>query len=145
MENLILKEIEYGSKEYKDELDLRNRMLRLPLGLDIYDEDLKSESEDIHLGAFFNGSLAGVLILVSAEKGAARMRQVAVSEGLQGNGIGTKLVKYAEKTAGGKGYKEIVLHARQTALGFYEKLGYETTSALFFEIGIPHVEMKKKL
>jgi predicted GNAT family N-acyltransferase len=145
MENIILKKIEFGSREYKDELDLRNCILRVPLGLDIYDEDLSGEEDDIHLGAFLNGDLIGVLVLVPTSKTAVRMRQVAVSEGLQGNGIGKQLVVFSEQTAIEEGYKEIVLHARQTAVGFYEKLGYEITSAVFFEIGIPHVEMKKEI
>ncbi|MFN5761282.1 MAG: GNAT family N-acetyltransferase, partial [Sphingobacteriales bacterium] len=35
--------------------------------------------------------------------------------------------------------------ARQSALGFYEKLGYQVCSAEFQEVSIPHFEMKKSL
>ena len=31
--------IEYGSMNYKKTLDLRNKVMRIPLGLNIYDED----------------------------------------------------------------------------------------------------------
>lgn len=145
MENIIIRNIDYGSDEYKQEVELRNSILRVPLGLDIYDEDLASENADIHIGAFINDNLAGVLLLVPLTKNTARMRQVAIKEGLQGKGIGKKLVEYSEQAARKEGFKEIELHSRLTAAGFYEKLGYETTSAVFFEIGIPHVEMKKQL
>jgi len=145
MENIIIRKIEYGSAEYKDELELRNRVLRVPLGLDIYDDDLSGEDADIHIGAFQDGGLIGVLILVPLTKETARMRQVAVKEGFRGDGVGKRLVEYAQAVAKGEGFREIVIHARQTAIEFYEKLGYETTSAVFFEIGIPHVEMKKQL
>ena len=45
----------------------------------------------------------------------------------------------------GGGYEEIVLHARETALGFYQKLGYETEGDSFTEVGLPHSAMRKKL
>lgn len=145
MEDIIIRRIEYDSKDYKKELELRNRILRIPLGLDIYDEDLKSEIDDIHIGAFKDENLIGTLVLAGAGKGLVRMRQLAVSEGMQRNGVGTELAKYAEEVSVSEGYGEIMLHSRQTATGFYEKLGYETTSAVFFEVGIPHVEMRKNL
>lgn len=145
MQDVEIREIEYGSKEYKDELELRNRVLRLPLGLDIYDEDLKDEKKDTHLGAFYNGKLVGVLVLTAFDKHTVRMRQVAVHETLRGNGVGKTLVEYSEELLRSKGYKEIMLHSRMTSKDFYFKLGYEITSGVFTEVMIPHVEMKKQL
>ncbi len=145
MKDIVIKEIEYGSKEYKDELELRNRILRLPLGLDIYDEDLKGEKHDTHIGAFYKGKLAGVLVLTSIDEGIARMRQVAVDDGLRSRGIGKLLVKHAEDQLRSVGCKEIMLHSRMTSMDFYIKLGYSATSEVFTEVMIPHVEMKKHL
>ncbi len=145
MKDIEFREIEYGSKEYKDELELRNKVLRLPLGLDIYDEDLKGEKDDSHLGAFYKDKLAGVLVLTRLEPGRARMRQVAVEEGLRSRGIGKRLVEYSEDLARSNGFGEIMLHARMTVTDFYKKLGYEVASEVFNEVMIPHVEMKKKL
>ncbi len=39
----------------------------------------------------------------------------------------------------------MIMHARKTAVGFYEKLGYKVTGKEFVEITIPHVVMEKKL
>ncbi len=63
-----------------------------------------------------------------------------------GQGIGAKLMQYAEQTAAEKlGAKEICMDAQKTAEGFYKKLGYETVSDDFAEAGIPHVKMKKRM
>lgn len=145
MKEAVLREIEYGSKQYKDELDLRNQVLRLPLGLDIYDEDLKGEKDDTHLGAFYKGKLVGVLVLTKLGEGVIRMRQVAVDESLRRRGIGKRLVEYAEEFLRSKGYKELMLHSRMTAMEFYKTLGYTVTSEVFTEVMIPHVEMRKNL
>ena len=145
MKETILREIEFGSKEYKDELDLRNKALRLPLGLDIYDEDLKGEKDDTHIGAFHKSKLAGVLVLTNIGDGVVRMRQVAVADEMRRRGIGKKLIQYAEEFLRTKGYNEIMVHSRMTATDFYKNLGYSVTSEVFTEVMIPHVEMRKNI
>ena len=144
MKNIEIRRIEYGSKEYKDELDLRNKILRTPLGLDIYDEDLKAEKDVIHFGAFSGENHKGALVLTRGGEGCIRMRQVAVSEGLQGKGLGKKLVEYAEQFSRSEGYKEIMLHSRTTASGFYTNLGYSDTSPVFMEVGTTACRNEKK-
>ena len=39
-------------------------------------------------------------------------------------------------------YERILIHAQTHAEGFYQKLGFVTTSAVFEEAGIPHVTME---
>ena len=42
-----------------------------------------------------------------------------------------------------KGYKKIVLSARDTAVAFYLSLGYSIEGEIFEEVGIPHQSMFK--
>ena len=70
---------------------------------------------------------------------------MAVVSGLQGKGIGKVLLQFAENIARDRGYKKIIMHARKTAVGFYEKLGYKITSNEFEEVTIPHYVMEKTL
>jgi predicted GNAT family N-acyltransferase len=39
----------------------------------------------------------------------------------------------------------VVLHARETAVSFYKKLGYTKEGNVFEEVGIPHWKMTKPL
>jgi len=73
-----IKLIAFGSEEYQAELALRNEILRKPIGLDIYSEDLSKEDSDFHIGAFMDGELVGCLLLTPLGNGEIRMRQVAV-------------------------------------------------------------------
>ena len=70
---------------------------------------------------------------------------MAVVSGLQGKGIGKNILQFAENIARDRGYKKIIMHARKTATGFYEKLGYKITGPEFVEVTIPHYEMEKSL
>jgi GNAT superfamily N-acetyltransferase len=73
------------------------------------------------------------------------MRQVAVLPQLQGQGIGTMLVQYSENLARQAGFQRMILHARETAVPFYEKLGYARVGNLFEEVTIRHWKMEKHL
>lgn len=143
MGELQIKPIEYASEAYRSELILRDTILRKPLGLDLFSEDLSGEERDIHLGIFEGEDLIGVLVLTHVDAQRVRMRQVAVEEKRQHCGIGASLVAAAERLAHEQGYEWMTLHARETAAGFYEKLGYATEGDPFVEVGIPHRAMVK--
>ncbi|MCX7771565.1 MAG: GNAT family N-acetyltransferase [Clostridia bacterium] len=145
MDQLECRLIDYGSDNYKAELALRDRVLRQPLGLSLYDEKLDKERFDRHIGAFMGDRLVGVLILTELTPEDIKMRQVAVGEALQGQGIGTALVSFAEEYARERGAARIVLHARKTAVPFYTKLGYKIIGETFIEVGLPHLKMLKVL
>jgi len=66
------------------------------------------------------------------------MRQVAVSDKHQGLGIGRAMVEFSERFARENGYGKISMHARDTAVGFYLRLGYEVEGEPFEEVTIPH-------
>ena len=44
-----------------------------------------------------------------------------------------------------RSYRRLVLHARATAVGFYERLGYRIEGPEFCEVTIPHYPMGKSL
>lgn len=145
MDDLTIKEIAFSSTEYDQEVALRDKILRKPLGLSLYNENLANEINDTHLGAFQGDKLLGVLILTALPDNSYKMRQVAVDDEFQQKGIGKKLVAYAENFARSRDAREIQLHARKTAVSFYEKLGYLTEGDEFTEVNIPHRKMYKKL
>jgi ribosomal protein S18 acetylase RimI-like enzyme len=137
--------IAHGSSDYNAELELRNKILRIPLGLDVYEDDLSNELNHFHMGAFDNNKLVGVLVLTPLSKSDVKMRQVAVEEELQGKGIGKKLVEFSEQFSKEKGFRTIVMNARDTAVPFYEKLGYSKEGDMFTEVTIPHFKLYKNL
>jgi predicted GNAT family N-acyltransferase len=138
---LEIRLIKYGSAEYDDEVRLREEALIKPIGLSLYNEDLSSEINDTHIGAYINNKLIGVLILTKHDDDVVQMRQVGVYETLRGKDIGKRIVLYSEEYARNKGYKMMILHARETVIGFYKKLGYQITGNRFTEVNIPHFKM----
>lgn len=142
---MALKLIDHGSKEYQAMVDLRRAILRKPLGIDFDPKELARENEDILIGCFEDEKLEGCCLLTKVDDKTVRLRQMAVLSGLQGKGFGRVLMQFAENIARDRGYHKISMHARKTAVGFYEKLGYKVTSEEFEEISIPHYIMEKEL
>lgn len=142
---MALKLIDHGSKEYQQMVNLRNDILRKPLGLQFIQEELEKEKNDILIGAFEDDKMLGCCMLVDEGAKCCRLRQMAVLNNLQRKGVGRALMIFAENIARDRGYKKLSMHARKTALGFYERLGYNVKGNEFNEVTIPHFIMEKSL
>ena len=140
-----IRQIDHGTKEYHQMVDLRLEILRKPLNLRFTKEELENEKQDILIGAFEEDKILGCCLLTRIDDNSVRLRQMAVQNNLQGKGIGASMLNYAENIARDHGFKNMVMHARKPVIGFYEKLGYKVTSSEFEEITIPHHVMEKAL
>ena len=142
---MALKIIDHGSSEYQQMVKLRDTILSKPLGLSFTPEDLEKEKDNMLIGAFDDERMLGCCMLVEEQPDIVRLRQMAVLNDLQGKGIGRALMNFAENLARDRGYKIIRMHARDNAVGFYEKVGYRIKGDKFIEITIPHYVMEKDL
>lgn len=142
----IFAQYDFATPNYDASVRLRHDLLRAPLKMEFTQAQLEEEWKDIHLGCFdANDALLACLILSPQNDEAIKMRQVAVREDLQGKGIGKLLVIASEALAADLGYKLMTLHARKTAVPFYEKLAYKKKGKQFKEVGLPHYKMEKPL
>jgi predicted GNAT family N-acyltransferase len=136
--------IEFATPEYDEAVRLRYDVLRQPLGLVFTPEQLAAEYDNFHIAAYDQHSrLVGYLNLTPVDAKSVKMRQVAVAPMVQKSGVGTALVQYAESFAAAKGFHQIELHARDTAIPFYLRLGYSCVGEPFEEVSIPHMAMHK--
>jgi len=145
MKGIEVKPILHGSRDYEAEVELRSAILRRPLGLSFSADELAAEADSHHIGSYVDGHLVGCLVLTPLDVRRIQMRQVAVDERFKGRGIGRAMVKYSEDLARKLGFGEMVLHARETAVPFYEQLGYAKVGDPFTEITIPHRDMVRAL
>lgn len=145
MTALEIKPIAHGSADYQTELEIRQDVLRKPLGRHIRDDDLSGEERYYHLGAYLAGTLVGVLYIKPLDGQTAQIKQVAVLEERRKDGVGGKLMQAAEEYAKQQGFQKLVLEARADAAGFYLKQGYAKTGEQRIIFRIPHFRMEKPL
>lgn len=145
MEGIDIKQITSTGPSYQELLQLRNKMLRAPLGMNLFEEDLSRDTEDKIVTAYSGDKMIGCVMLKHLNEKEVKLRAMAVDDSFQGKGIGRLLVEHAENTARENGYETIVLNARVTAKEFYSKLGYDAVSDEFIEVTIPHIAMQKHI
>lgn len=135
-----------SDNEWTDYYNLRYRMLRQPWNRPLGSEKDEIENECIHAAFFENDKILGVCRLQINDNKEGQIRYMAVENGLQGRGIGKKILAYIEQKAREKALAFIVLHARENAVMFYQSCDYKiiTDSYLLYGV-IPHIEMRKEL
>lgn len=144
-QELAFRCVPHGGDEYRQMVALRDEILRRPLGLVFDPAELKAEGGFFHLGCWRDSKLVACVVLQPDGKERIRLRQFAVAQAHQGQGVGRALDSFAEVFAKERGFREILLHARATAIGFYEKLGYQVEGETFLEVGLPHKAMRKHI
>ncbi len=142
---MAIKIIDHGSSQYQQMIQLRDEILRKPLGLSFSPEELENEKDNMLIAAFEEDRILGCCMLLEEEPLVMRLRQMAVLNDLQGKGVGRVIMNFAENISRDMGYKIIRMHARLNAIGFYEKVGYAKKGAEFLEVSIPHYVMEKAL
>jgi len=160
---LEVKVIKCDNPLYQQVLHLRNEVLRKPIGLSLFDEDLSQEVNQVIIAATANNdnknssdsdsqisqTVVGCVLLQLDEgdssKKTFKLRQMTTHTDYHGKGIGRKLVEFAEKFSLSQGKDRIILNGRKVAVGFYNKMGFQVISDEFILSGIPHFKMEKYL
>ncbi len=142
---ITLKEIKYGSAEYEMTRELRNRIMRAPIGLSIYDQDYTFEVNSRIIGAFDGDKLLGCSIVGKLD-GDCCLDFLCVDDKVQKSGIGSMLIKDVETWVRSQGIPLLVIEARTSAQKFYEKHGYEAYGEIYLMKNSPtdHIKMRKR-
>ncbi len=140
-----VKIIKTGTEEYKAMADLRMKVLLGPIGIPPSYINPEKEQSDILIAAFEGEQMIGCCILSHVDNDSVQLRQMAVDGSLQKKGVGKAIVSYAEAVSKERGYRTLMMHARDTVLEFYQKCGYEISGGQFFEVGIGHHKMQRSL
>jgi len=136
-----------SEKDFELYYDLRWRILRKPWNQQKGSERDELEDKSIHVMICNEDRIpvgVGRAHFNSDEE--AQIRFMAVEEEWQGKGIGRMILSYLEKKIKANGGKFIILNARDIAIKFYKKHGYEIVKEAhtLFDI-IPHYKMRKVL
>ena len=130
--------------EWENYYDLRYRILREPLGKERGSERNEGDETGIHFALYDENVVKAIARLDKVSDLVCQVRFVAVESNLQGSGLGKKIMEAVEAHGKAEGYQKMILHARDYALPFYEKLGYTLLGPSYklFDV-LQHFEMEK--
>ncbi|EJS68854.1 GNAT family N-acetyltransferase [Bacillus cereus] len=78
-------------------------------------------------------------------EGTGKLERICILKDYRKYGLGKVIIQTLEEIACNKQAIKVKLHGQTQAEGFYKKLGYQTSSDVFMEDGIPHILMTKVL
>lgn len=125
---------------------LRWEILRQPWGMAKGSEQDELEQQSQHLLMINQHGLIGAVGRVHMlDNTTAQIRYMAVSDLCQGQGLGAQMVAALEQEAAALGCDTVVLNARESATGFYQKQGYQQYDTAPALLGIAHYRMRKPI
>ena len=124
---------------------IRRRVFIGEQGVPEADELDAHDAERTHFLARDAGGRAIGCACLRPYGGQHKVERVAVLPELRGSGLGRDLMSAVETHARELGARDLVLHAQAAVVAFYEKLGWASSGPRFFEAGIEHQKMGKRL
>jgi N-acetylglutamate synthase-like GNAT family acetyltransferase len=133
--------------EWTAYFQLRYTILRAPWGQAKGSEQTADEAQHQHFAYFDSANqLLGVGRLDLLDPQTTQVRFMAVADEQQGMGIGKAIMEEMESVSKEMGIQKIILHAREIALPFYQKLGYQLDNPSHLLFGeIQHFLMHKSI
>ncbi|MGE7119571.1 GNAT family N-acetyltransferase [Peribacillus sp. NPDC046944] len=133
--------------ELKQAFHIRSKVFVEEQGVPLEDEFDEFDTLDgqcEHILAYHNEQPVGTGRIRTVD-GFGKLERICILKPYRKLGYGKIIIKALEEIAEKNEGSKVKLHGQKQAEGFYENLGYLTSSDLFMEDGIPHVLMVKEL
>lgn len=101
---------------------------------------VESDSDALHFGVSIDDEIVCVASIYLEAK-SARLRKFATLSESQGRGVGSFMLNYLVNKLKEHEINYLWFDARESAVGFYKRLGFNSTGALFYKNEIPYYKM----
>lgn len=132
-------------EEWDNYYRLRYLVLRKPLGQPEGSESNEGDLTGEHFALYEDDVLRAIARLDVYAPTISQVRFVAVDTSIQGKGLGKLIMKAVENRSKEAGNTKMILHARDYAIPFYEKLNYNIVEKSYklFDV-LQHYLMEKE-
>jgi predicted GNAT family N-acyltransferase len=146
-ELIIVELISYNSQEYQQACQLRYELFFAEHGLPWNAVQDERQANYFHAAILKQNSVVAYGQLVPQDNRMYQIRQMVVKPDNQGQNFGSRILLFLMEQAQQEGAIALTLNARTTAIGFYQKFGFQTHGKRFpsSTTGILHITMNRKL
>lgn len=112
------------------------------------DEDIEYDGLDyeaLQMVVKNNDEIIGTARVRFLGEGKAKIERMAVLIPFRRRGIGSGMMSFLASELKARYIRHVILHAQYIVIPFYESCGYSSTGSLFWEVGIKHIVMEKRL
>jgi len=133
-----------GTSERDAAIALRREVFVEEQGVPVSEEVDGRDDEALHLVAVDGERIVGTCRLVLTGS-TVQFSRLAVEESARRRGVARALLEAADEEGRSAGARRMVLHAQVYARALYDDAGYVARGPRFWEAGIEHVAMEKRL
>lgn len=144
MGKLSYKLVESDS-ELKAALEVRKRVFVEEQGISEDIEIDDHENEALHMVVKDGERVIGTARVLFLNNSQAKLERMAILKPFRRKGIGSRIIAFLNEELRSREVKQVVLHAQYPVVAFYKSCGFEISGSTFWEAGIKHIKMQRRL
>jgi len=111
-------------------------------------EDLElddHEGEALHMVVKEGERVIGTARVLFLANNQAKIERMAILKPFRRQGVGRRIISFLSEEIRNRQIEQVMLHAQCAAADFYKSCGFEESGSPFWEAGIRHIKMERRL
>ena len=134
-----------SNRDLKEAFEVRKKVFTEEQGTP---EDLEFDNHDreaLHMVVKDGERVIGTARVLFLTTNQAKIERMAILRPFRHRGIGRRIISFLNEELKNRHVEEVVLHAQYSIVAFYKSWGFEELGLPFWEVGIKHIKMQKRL
>ena len=134
-----------SDRDLKEAFEVRKKVFTEEQGIP---EDLEFDNHDreaLHMVVKDGERVIGTARVLFLTTNQAKIERMAILRPFRHRGIGRRIISFLNEELKNRHVEEVVLHAQYSVVAFYKSCGFEELGLPFWEVGIKHIKMQKRL
>jgi len=134
-----------GDRELEGAFEIRRQVFVEEQGISedlVFDEH---DGEALHMVVKDGQRVIGTARVLFLADNQAKLERMAVLRPFRHKGIGKGIVSFLNEELKNRQLEQVILHAQYGVVAFYKSCGFEELGMPFWEAGIKHMKMQKRL
>ncbi len=134
-----------SDSELEDAFEVRRRVFVEEQGISeglVFDEH---DGEALHMVVEDGERVIGTARVLFLTANQAKLERMALLEPFRRKEIGRKIISFLDEELRNRQVQLVVLHAQFGVVAFYKSCGFDELGLPFWEAGIKHIKMQKRL
>ena len=134
-----------SERELKEAFEVRKKVFVEEQGISEHLELDGHDSEALHTVVKDGKRVIGTARVLFLTTNQAKLERMAILKPFRRQGVGRGIISFLNEELRNRQIVQIVLHAQYPVVAFYKSCGFVESGSPFFEAGIKHIKMQRRL
>lgn len=134
-----------SERELKEAFEVRKKVFVEEQGISEHLELDGHDSEALHTVVKDGKRVIGTARVLFLTNNQAKLERMAILKPFRRQGVGRGIISFLNEELRNRQIVQIVLHAQYPVVAFYKSCGFVESGSPFFEAGIKHIKMQRRL